>query len=259
MFAGSSPTSGTMNSFANPWQVPVQGTIQDLEHLALHFTALPRMVRRDEAGSGFLYESDSFARCNTSEQVLDAAIWELSVLSGVIRHVRGSHQPLLCAGVYRRNAAGGRDAFLRVHDAHHTHIAGEVALIGMNVNGNAVINQTPPPRTVALANLAFSEPAVEKALRLASQVESQSWVGLYRLYELIEADIGGQAQLTSRGWSTAPALKRFKHSANSVAVAGDASRHGKETGAPPRQPLSIVEATAYVRDIMEAWLAYKGA
>lgn len=248
-----------MTSLANQWQVPVQGAIQDLEHLARHFTALPRVIRRDTAAPGFVYESDAFARCTTSEEVLATADQEFSVLSGVIKLTRGSSEPLLCCGVYRRNAAGGRDTYLRVHDAVHAHIVDEVALTVMETNGNAVITQTLPPRTVVLANLAFSDQSVEKALRLTLQADFRSWVGLYRLFELIEADIGGQAILITRGWSTEPALKRFKHSANSVAVAGDASRHGKEAGAPPKHPMSLAEAAAYVAYLMEAWIAYKGA
>ena len=248
-----------MTSLANPWQVSVQGAISDLEHLVRHFTALPRVIRKDEAGLGFVYESDAFTPCTTPEEVLEAANQEFSVFSGVIKLARGSSEPLLCGGVYRRNAAGGRAAFLRVHNAVHAHIADELALTLMEANGNAVNAQSVPPRTVVLANLAFSERAVEKALRLTVQADSRSWVGLYRLFEVIEADIGGQAFLIARGWSTELALKRFKHSANSVSVGGDGARHGKEAGAPPKRPMSLAEASAYVDDIMKAWLAYKGA
>ena len=248
-----------MTSLANSWQVSVQGAISDLEHLARHFTSLPRMIRRDEAGLGFVYECDAFARCTTPEEVLEAARQEFSVFSGVIKLARGSSEPLLCCGVYCRNAVGGREAFLRVHDAVHAHIADEPAPTFMEANGNVVNAQAVPPRTVVLANLAFSEPAVEKALRLTVQADSRSWVGLYRLFEVIEADIGGQTFLITRGWSTELALKRFKHSANSVSVGGDGARHGKEAGAPPKRPMSLAEASAYVDDIMKAWLAHKGA
>ena len=249
---------GRMTSSANPWQIQVQGAVRDLEHLARHFTTLPRVFRRDEEGPGFLYESTVFAGCTTSDEVLDAANRELSILSGVLKLVQGSSEPLRGGGVYRLNAAGGRDAFLRVHDAVHAHIADEVTLAVTDANGNVVVTQRPPQRTVRLANLAFSDGAVAKALRLIAQAESGSWVGLYRLYELVEADVGGTTVLIRHGWTTARALKEFKHSANSVAVAGDAARHGKETGAPPRNPMSLAEAAAYVGYILEAWLAYKG-
>ena len=248
-----------MISIANPWQVSVQGAISDLECLVRHFRTPPRVFRRGEAGLGFVYESDAFTRCTTPDEVLEAANQEFSVFSGVIKLARGSSDLLLCGGVYRRNAVGGREAFLRVHNAVHAHIADELALTFMEANGNAVDAQSVPPMTVVLANLAFSERAVEKAFRLTVQADSRSWVGLYRLFEVIEADIGGQTFLIARGWSTELALKRFKHSANSVSVGGDGARHGKEAGAPPKSPMSLAEASAYVDDIMKAWLAHKGA
>lgn len=248
-----------MTSLANPWQVQVQGGCQDLEYLARYFVALPRVFHIDEAGPGFVYESDAFASCTTFEEVLESANREFSVFSGVLKLARGSSEPLRSGGVYRRNATGGRDVFLHVHDLTHTHKLDEVALTVMDANGNAVVTKTLPPRTVVLANLAFSNGSVAKALRLNAQPDSRSWVGLYRLYELIEADVAGQAFLTRRGWSTVRSIKRFKRSANSVAVAGDAARHGKETGTSPRQPMTLVEAEAYVAYIMEAWLAYKSA
>lgn len=248
-----------MTSLANPWLVSVKGAISDLEDLVRYSTALPRVIRRDEAGLGFVYESDAFSQCSAPEEVLEAANQELAVFSGVIKLARGSSEPLLCGGVYRRNVMGGHEAFLRVHDAMHAHVAGELALTFMEANGNVVKAQTLPPRTVVLANLAFSDKAVEKALRLTVQADSRSWVGLYRLFEVIEADIGGQEFLIARGWSTESVLRRFKHSANSVSVGGDGARHGKEAGAPPREPMSLAEASGYIDAILNAWLSYKGA
>lgn len=247
-----------MTTLANPWQVQVQGAVGDLEHLARHFTSPPHVVRRDDEGHGFIYESTLFTGCTTSDEVLDAMNRQLPVLSGVLKMVQGSCEPLRGGGVYRRNAAGGRDAFLHVNDAVHSHIADEVSLTVMDASGSVVGNHLVPPRTVRLANLAFRDAAVAKAFRLIAQTDSGSWVGLYRLYELIEADVGDATFLIRRGWTTTRALKRFKHSANSVAVAGDSARHGKETGAPPTNPMSLAEAAAYVAYILEVWLAYKG-
>ncbi len=243
----------------NPWQVQIQGNGRDLEHLARHFVTPPRTVSKDIAVAGYLYESEAFATCTTSEQVIDTAVRELAVLSGVLKLAHGSIQPLQAGGVYRRNPAGGRDAFLHIHDAVHAHFSDEVVLTVVGASGTSSIAPTPPPRAISLASLAFADEAVAKALRLSMQADATSWVSLYRLYELIEADVGGQTSVVKHGWSTTTTLRRFKHSANSVAVAGDSARHGKEPGDPPKQPMSAAEAAAYVAYFLEAWLAYKGA
>ncbi len=60
-------------------------------------------------------------------------------------------------------------------------------------------------------------------------------------------------------WCEGSDLKRFKRSANSVTVAGDDARHGKEWQVPPPNPMSLEEASAYVEQLVRRWLESKGA
>jgi len=71
--------------------------------------------------------------------------------------------------------------------------------------------------------------------------------------------MGGELALKQRGLGSPTDLKRFKHSANSVSVGGDVSRHGKELTSPPANPMSVEEASAYVTYLLSAWLGAKGA
>lgn len=88
-----------MSASANPWQVQIQGCGSDLEHLVRHFESQPVRVVRDEREGGFIYESDAFATCSTSEEVLAVAENELCVLSGVLKLSCGSHKPLRTGAV----------------------------------------------------------------------------------------------------------------------------------------------------------------
>ncbi len=249
-----------MNANANPWQVQLHGWGSDLEHLARHFGSQPVRVVRDERDGAFLYESDAFATCSTSEEVLAIAEKELCALSGVLKLCRGSHEPLRPGAVYKRNAAGGRDIFLHLRDTLQVRVEfGEVTVTVTDSQGNVVTKPPPPPRSIAITRLALADAAVAKAMRLLSAEDSETWVGLYRIYEVVEADVGGELALKKRGWGSAGDLKRFKHSANSVTVAGDAARHGKELTSPPANPMSLEEAAAYVNYVVSAWLAAKGA
>jgi hypothetical protein len=94
-------------------------------------------------------------------------------------------------------------------------------------------------------------------MRLIAASDASSWVGMYRLYEVIEANVGGERSMQHLNCGSGDALKRFKHSANSVAIAGDAARHGKECGLPPTNPMSLEEARAYLNYMLETWLASK--
>ena len=249
-----------MNASANRWQVQIQGWGSDLDHLARNFESQPVRVARDERDGGFVYESDAFATCSTSEEVLELAEKELRVLSGVLKLSRGFHEPLRTGAVYKRNAAGGRDVFVHIRDTLQIRAeAGDVTVTVTDSEGKVVTKPLPPPRTIAIARLALTDAAVAKAMRLLSAADSQTWVGLYRIYEVVEAEVGGEPALKTRGWGSSGDQKRFKHSANSVTVAGDAARHGKESTSPPANPMPPEEAVAYVNYVVSAWLASKGA
>lgn len=242
------------------WQVQIQGWASDLEHLARHFTLSPSKVVKDERDGGFLYESESFAACCKSEEVLKLANEELCVLSGVLKLTRDSPEPLRTGAVYKRNASGGRDVFVHIHETLQVRAEfGEVTITVTDNAGNIVTRPAPPPRTVAIARLAIADTAIAKAMRLLAAPDHKSWVGMYRIHEVIEADVGGEHTLKKCGWGSALDLKRFKHSANSVKVAGDSARHGKEVDRPPTHPMSCDEAAAYLNYVLQSWLASKGA
>lgn len=248
-----------MNMNSNAWQVQVLGWASDLEHLARHFASTPQRVLQDERGGGFLYESDSMAACSKSEDVLKLANQELRVLSGALKVTRDSPESLRAGAVYKRNALGGRDVFVHIHEKLNVRVeVGEALITITDSEGNVVIRPAPPPRTVAIAQLALADSSVAKAMRLLASADHKSWVGMYRLYEVIEVDVGGEQALKKSGWGSACDLKRFKHSANSVKVAGDAARHGKEVSAPPMHPMSCDEAAAYVNHVLQSWLSLKG-
>jgi hypothetical protein len=95
-------------------------------------------------------------------------------------------------------------------------------------------------------------------MRLIAASDYMSWGGLYRLYEVIEGDMGGEHELKTVFCGSAKDIKRFKHSANSVTVAGDDARHANESGRPPEQPMTLYEAEAFLKYLLKRWLAEKG-
>lgn len=249
-----------MNQSPELWQVQVHGWTSDLEHLARHFASTPFRVSKDEREGSFLCESDSFAACKTPEEVLKFAEDELRVLSGALKVVRDSPEPLRTGAVYRRNAAGGRDVFLHVQEILHVRVElDEVTVTVTDADGKVITRPAPPPRTVTIAQLAATDTSVAKAMRLLAAPDHKSWVGMYRIHEVIEVDVGSESTLKKRGWGSAQDLKRFKRSANSVTVAGDSARHGKEVEQPPKHPMSVDEAAAYLNYVLQSWLSSKGA
>ena len=242
------------------WQVQLLGDVRDLEYLANVMNSGLRKVLREKT-DGYLYESNSFTTCDASSEVEQLAEEELAVLSGILKIERGAREALNYGAVYRQNAAGGRDIFVRVKET--LHIRAEVsAMIAVvkDAQGNVIPQPVPPlPRSVILLQLASTSKSIAKVLRLLSATDAMTWVGLYRIHDVIEEDVGGQHKLETQGWCSADDLRRFKHSANSVHVGGDTARHGTERQVPPKNPMTLSEAEAYGKYLVQSWLASKGA
>ncbi len=243
------------------WLMQLEGNVRDLQFLAEVFATGPRKVLLDGRGPGYLYESDAFHSCSTSEEVEQIAEDELAVLSGILKLERDACDGLKYGDVYRLNPNGGRDIFVRIRETLELRVeAGAVTAVVTDAAGNVIAQPAPPPpRSAVLLQLAVGDAAIAKVLRLLGTQDAMTWVGLYRIHEVIEEDVGGQHKLEKQGWGSADDLRRFKHSANSVQVGGDKSRHGKEPQVPPKNPMTLAEAEAYCKYIVQAWLASKGA
>lgn len=247
-----------MDALTNQWKVQVSGAARDLDYLLKETGTEPKRVERASVESGYLYVSDSFARATKPEDVRDLAREELAVLSGILRVARGSRTSLKAGAVYKANSNGGMDAFLFVEDGIYATTFGEPTLIVRDAAGNVIPRPKGISRAIKLGRLAETDAAVAKVMRLLDAPDAGTWVGLYRIHEVVEGDVGGEHQLQKRGWGLAADLKRFKHSANSPAVSGDGSRHGREPHHVPKNPMSLDVAESYLNFVVQSWLASKG-
>src|SRR5208282_6883640 len=102
-------------------------------------------------------------------------------------------------------------------------------------------------------------------LELVSVSDWDSWVGLYRIFEVVESDLGGGAAgrkaIVANKWATDGKIKRFRFTANSFAELGKDARHGDETATHPPSPapasMPQPEAQALVEAILNGWIKSK--
>ncbi|MFC6523029.1 hypothetical protein ACFQAT_28080 [Undibacterium arcticum] len=114
------------------------------------------------------------------------------------------------------------------------------------------------PRTIKITTLCGSDSAVAKVMRLLVAEDSDAWVGLYRMLEVVKKDVGNEQALIATCWTNKPEYNRFTRTANSVSAVGDAARHGSEKDPPPENPMTLAEAKDYLYRIVQLWLQHKG-
>jgi hypothetical protein len=231
------------------WEVQLTGDPTDLQTLADTFKGGEIQVA--QSGNEYVLRSSQFEPLDSAASVREAAIELVTALSGSARLALGAREAIgVGPAVYRVGPDGKRDTTVLVGLA----VSHERALPITVVHGTKIHRPADP--ISKWLPLATQDPVVAKALRLRN-ANDLDWVDLYRLYEVIENDVG--CPMHQLGWASRNELERFARTANSVAAAGDKARHGVERTDPPRKPMSLSHARELIDRIMNAWLAWKAS
>ena len=233
------------------WVIPLVGDHFDLEDLPLWLAGQGvHVAERDGAFELVIPVAiigDNYApvRAFAEEQ--------LYLINGVGRLLGQAFRPLSLADkLFGIDAAGTViHTVLAVGTAEMRVKAGSVrAVVGGKLQ--------PDPREAAASPLlraASLSPRARDALTIVGR-PALTWSELYLLFELVQADVGGQ--MFDRGWIPRAAADLFTHTANSYSTLRSDGRHGKDRGEPPAKPMLHVVATKVVCGLVLAWLRHLG-
>lgn len=235
------------------WEVQITGDTSDLRMLVESLETGD--VQLGESEHGYVLRALEFESLDSAGAVRDLAIEIVTALSGSARLALGAHQSLNVGAVYRVHSDGKRDITLFAEPMVADLRFMPVTLVLTRADGTTEARKPADPISQWLP-LAMRNPAVARALRLRN-ADELGWTDLYRLYEVIEGDVGSQMYQLS--WVTRDEVERFKRTANSVAAAGDQARHGKERTAPPPKPMRLARARNLIDGLLRSWLAWKAA
>lgn len=107
-----------------------------------------------------------------------------------------------------------------------------------------------------LVALAQGDPAVARALQILGS-DPRSPVVLYKVFEVIRDDVGGEKALRSFGWVSGKQLSTFTSSVNNPSVMGDHARHASDKQTPPRSPMDRPQAARFIRQLVISWLNWR--
>jgi hypothetical protein len=85
----------------------------------------------------------------------------------------------------------------------------------------------------------------------------RTWPRLYRVLEEIERYLGQPVQ--KAGFCSDNQRERFTRSANAAKIAGKDARHALDKFIPPKNPMDLKEATAFIGRLLQATLARAAA
>ena len=232
------------------WTVQLAGNASDLSMLAQSLTGSNINVSHD--GQEYVLMSDRFDPSDDAAAIRQKAEDLVTLLNGASRLALDATQSIKVGAVYRHGEDGRCEIFVTPEPDRMRFRDGLSTVKSTHADGT--IEEFHPADPVRQwVPLALSNDAVANVFRILSS-GTLDWVNLYRIFEIIAAEVGGLKQIADNGWATVNSMELFKHTANSPGALGLNARHGAESTQPPSNPMTISEARALVNSIIHAWL-----
>ena len=233
------------------WIAAISGNDADLAELQKSLVG-PDLRVSHQHGS-YVLESSRFDLLATPEQVQSRANEILEVLSGASRVAFGLISPLSASWVATINDDGSRNVYMTVTERVAFRDTVSVVITREDGTVETINPADEVPRIAAVAEKYTN--AAEVLKLLAKGIDD--WVNLYRIYEIIKRDMGGDKKITDQGWTTNGQLNNFRHTANSPDSIGHDARHGVQTNDPPSDPMELSAAKGLIKHVAQKWLESK--
>ena len=231
------------------WEVHLLGPQHVLDQLARALAGEdPTVVKVQDR---FVLRASAFDSAGTADGVRAEGKRVVESLSGIARLLLDSDEPVSLGSVAEVRSDGSRSIYVQLEGASLRLKGGFASVVVTHADGTVEEHRHSDPASSWL-RASLADPSLAKAIRLRDRGDL-SWSALYRIFEVIEASVGEKA-IVAKGWASKSDIRRFSHSANSVAVGGDASRHGTENTQPPQHTITLREAKTLVDSLLRKWI-----
>jgi len=237
-------------SINRKWFVQLHGDHELLEWLTSDSDSIDGLFIIKDNGNFFM-TSLEFENMDSIEEVKKKSDEILEMINGIASFLFSTKGRLSSNSISNRNVSGGIDCTVFV-ETSYINLSSPPPTITIE-NGDGTVSKSSPLLSInQLLADATKSANKSKILKLLAK-GNLDWVMLYKLFEVIESEIGDQIFL----WVSKPKIKNFKHTCNSVAATGDDSRHGKELTSPPKTPMTLKESQDIISLIIDKYLGSK--
>lgn len=233
------------------WKICITGDDSYIKDLAKAFSYSDLTFEKDP--DGWLVSGGWLSNYDTEEACREAAEAWLTALNGAAALLGGCSKAITLKNVVFERDDGSKQVFMRVRDSIKT--SDSLRYTIQRENGE-VEEYYPAKDLPTWLDLASEDPNIQLVLELMASGD-WGWVNIYRILEVVRADLGGERNLLDLGFVTKATLTRFSSSANNPEVAGHDARHGQTKNEPPKNPMNLQEAASVVKALVHQWISVK--
>ena len=116
----------------------------------------------------------------------------------------------------------------------------------LHIMENGKMSDIDEPQILNISALMECNSLLKNILTILNR-KGRDWVNLYRILEMFK---GESIDIVEKGWITKKNYRNFMHTANSPVILGEESRHGKQSGEPPNDPMPLSMAQILISSII---------
>jgi hypothetical protein len=238
------------------WAVQLQGHEFALQVLFDQFSSLLINVTKED--DNYCLRSSRFDDLTDAQEVRESALACIELMNGTAKLDSNDFKNVAIGKIYRITE-GGRTRQEYVFGVANIQLEplrlkayGEVGTGGNSHFNTGFSRQSSVLET--WTELAEKNPEVARALKF---LIDPSGYNLFKIFEIIKKDVGGEEQINKKFSITKAEISSFRGSVNRSDVWGDKARHAVDSGDPPKNTMSYEEAIAFIRDMLRKWMASK--
>ena len=239
------PLSGPEYAATVTMKARLSGHKSDLERLAEWLSDGPTRVAKDD--DGYYLAADVIDDPPAGRTYYQVAQERLAIANGLGRVRDPSFRPVQLTGRYQDGDQGSIVVLAAAAEARCC-----VTAVAVVIGPDGAVKQDRPPRGVEYAVLVESRPEVAEAVKILA-TDPLGWVEMYKVFEIVRAEVNPTG-LERSGLATKDEISAFTASANRPDVSGQAARHARMGGAPPKRIMSELEGRRFIADLVRAWM-----
>jgi hypothetical protein len=178
----------------NIWELQLVGDRSDLDRLSEAFGGCDTAVTR--SGDEFVLTSKDFSMEEDARDVQRIAIEKLKCVIGACKLAPLPIKSIKTGAIYERHADGRRTAHMCIEPIE-LHIA-LLSVTTIKTFANGKVEESGPAQA---ARSVFQIAECDKALAMALSITGRQdldWYDLYKIWEVINSDVGGEQNVISR-------------------------------------------------------------
>jgi hypothetical protein len=239
-------------SMVKDYQVELTGDAMDLRIASSCFTHGP--VRVVENGGKYRLEFPELRHLQDVDEIHNRASGILREVNAALRLLDDQQGQINVGAVSFTDDKGEHRGIVLMAASLTVRVRGHATMTVRRADGSTV--DPGPSLPEKSASLASFDPIVQRVVRLWAEFQHDGAV-LFKIYELVRNDMGGEGALVHAGLVTDAAQSAFTGSINRADVLGEFARHAVPKGGPPKRTFGPNECVAFIKALVSTWISKK--